>query len=91
MVRIRDLRLAYGLTLAETARRIQEQGVEVTESGISNVENGRRKASDRLLIAWAKALGLNPLDVWHGPVRKPEDVSSQAEKELSSQTEERVA
>lgn len=68
MVRIRDLRLAHGLTLAEAARRIREQGAEVTESGLSNVENGRRRASDRLLMAWAKALGVNHLDVWQGPV-----------------------
>ncbi|MCP2168108.1 DNA-binding transcriptional regulator, XRE-family HTH domain [Goodfellowiella coeruleoviolacea] len=72
MVRISQLRRAHGMTLADLVRRIAEQGVTVTQSGISNVENGRKRASDRLLIAWAKALGLNPLDVWHGPVSTPQ-------------------
>lgn len=63
--------MAHGLTLSDTAQRIREQGVDITESGLSNVENARKRASDRLLIAWAKALGLNPLDVWQGPVRQP--------------------
>jgi transcriptional regulator with XRE-family HTH domain len=69
MVRIRDLRLAHGLTLSDLAQRIREQGVDITESGISNVENARKRASDRLLTAWSKALGLHPLDVWPGPTR----------------------
>jgi transcriptional regulator with XRE-family HTH domain len=55
MVRIRDLRLAHGLTLSDLAQRIREQGVDITESGISNVENARKRASDRLLTAWSKA------------------------------------
>jgi len=69
MVRIKDLRLALGFSQTQLADRIAEFGVEVTDSGISNVENGNKKASDRLLIAWAKALGVEPLNVWHGPLR----------------------
>lgn len=71
MVRIRDLRTARGWTLQQLADRIEEHGVQITEAGISNVENGNKKASDRLLIAWAKALGIEPLNVWHGPLRAP--------------------
>lgn len=71
MVRIRDLRLAHGWTMQQLADRIGELGVDITEAGISNVENGKKKASDRLLSAWAKALGLDPLNVWHGPVKPP--------------------
>lgn len=71
MVRIKDIRLAHGWTMLQLADRIQEQGVPITEAGISNVENGNKKASDRLLTAWAKALGVDPLNVWHGPLRKP--------------------
>ncbi len=69
MVRIKDLRLAHGLTMVQLAERIQEQGAPITEAGISNVENGNKKGSDRLLTAWAKALGIEPLDVWQGPLR----------------------
>jgi transcriptional regulator with XRE-family HTH domain len=69
MVRIKDMRLAHGLTMRQLSERIAEHGVDISEAGISNVENGNKKASDRLLTAWAKALGLQPLDVWHGPLR----------------------
>ena len=76
MIRIKDLRLAHGLSQPELAARIAEFGVEVTDSGISNVENGNKKASDRLLTAWAKALGVEPLNVWHGPLRPPIEPAS---------------
>ncbi|NOR03634.1 helix-turn-helix transcriptional regulator [Mycolicibacterium fortuitum] len=71
MIRIKDLRLALGLSQEQTAQRIAEHGVEITAAGISNVENGNKKASDRLLTAWAKAFGIEPLNVWHGPLRPP--------------------
>ena len=71
MIRIKDLRLAHGWTMKQLAERVAEQGASITESGVSNVENGNKQASDRLLIAWAKALGVDPLNVWHGPLRKP--------------------
>lgn len=71
MIRIKDLRLAHGLSQTELSDRIAEFGVEITDAGISNVENGNKKASDRLLTAWAKALGVEPLNVWHGPLRPP--------------------
>jgi len=57
--------------MQQLADRIGELGVDITEAGISNVENGNKKASDRLLIAWARALGLDPLHVWHGPTKPP--------------------
>lgn len=71
MVRIKEVRIAHGLSQLQLAERIAEQGVEITDAGISNVENGNKKASDRLLTAWAKALGIEPLNVWHGPLRPP--------------------
>lgn len=71
MIRIRELRRAHGLTMAQLAERIAEHGVQITEAGISNIECGNKQASERVLTAWAKALGLSPLDVWHGPLRKP--------------------
>ena len=57
--------------MQQLADRIGELGVDITEAGISNVENGNKKASDRLLSAWACALGLDPLHVWHGPIKPP--------------------
>lgn len=71
MVRLKDVREALGLSQPQLADRIGEHGVEISVGGISNVENGAKQASNRLLIAWAKALGLEPLNVWHGPLRKP--------------------
>lgn len=69
MVRIKDVRLAHNLTMKQLAEKIAEQGVAISEGGISNVENGNKQASDRLLTAWSQALGLDPLTVWHGPLR----------------------
>lgn len=70
MVRLKDVRRAHTtLTLKQLAERIGEQGVPITEAGLSNVENGNKVASTRLLIAWANALGLDPLNVWQGPLR----------------------
>jgi transcriptional regulator with XRE-family HTH domain len=72
MVRLKDVRRAFTtLTLKQLAERIKEQGVPITEAGLSNVENGNKVASDRLLIAWSKALGLDPLMVSHGTLRAP--------------------
>ena len=71
MVRIKQVRIDHNLSQAQLADRIREQGVEISDAGISNVENGNKKASDRLLNAWARALGVEPLDVWHGPLRPP--------------------
>ncbi|MBF6515305.1 helix-turn-helix transcriptional regulator [Nocardia cyriacigeorgica] len=68
MVRLRDLRQARGLRLADLTERIAEHGIEVTVAGLSNIETGRKRASDRLLHAWARALGVDPLDVWQAPV-----------------------
>lgn len=71
MVRIKDLRLARNWTQEQLAERIAEHGVSVTAQSISNVENGNKQASARLLTAWALALGCEPMNVWHGPLRKP--------------------
>ncbi|MDM8086312.1 helix-turn-helix transcriptional regulator [Cellulomonas cellasea] len=71
MVRIADLRKAHGWSQDQLADRIREHGVQITAAGISNVESGNKQASDRLLTAWAKAFGIDTLNVWHGPLRKP--------------------
>jgi transcriptional regulator with XRE-family HTH domain len=64
-VRIRDLRHAYGLSVKQLVERLDEAGMPgVHEDTIRNVELGHRRASRPLMTAWAKALGINPLDVW---------------------------
>ena len=63
-VGIRALREAYGLSIRDLMERIEEHGVVVKDdSTIRHIEIGRRRPSKPLLNAWAKALGLNPLDV----------------------------
>lgn len=63
LVPIREIRKAYGYTLNDLADRIAAEGVTVTPEALSNVERGNKKASNRLLHAWARALRLPPLDV----------------------------
>lgn len=72
MVRLKEVRTKLTtLTQEQLAERIREQGVPISDAGISNVENGNKPPSDRLLTAWANALGLDHLNVWQGPLRKP--------------------
>jgi transcriptional regulator with XRE-family HTH domain len=70
MVRIRALRDAYGLTAEQLAERMAELGVPVDRNSLYNIERGAKKPSDRVLDAYARALGVNPLDVWQGPLRR---------------------
>jgi transcriptional regulator with XRE-family HTH domain len=64
-VSIRTLREAHGLTIAALAKRINDQGYEagVTADHLSNCELGRKRPSNSLLHAWARALGISRLDV----------------------------
>ena len=71
MVRMKEVRLLLGKSQVQVTERMTEHGVEITDAALSNIENGNKKASDRVLIAWAKALGIDPLNVWHGPLRPP--------------------
>jgi transcriptional regulator with XRE-family HTH domain len=72
MVRLKEVRTKLTtLTQEQLAERIRELGVPITNAGLSNVENGSKPASDRLLTAWAMALGLDPLLIWQGPLRRP--------------------
>ena len=84
MVRISDLRRVRGWTQEDLADRIREQGIAVTAAGISNIENGNKQASDRLLTAWARALGIEPMNVWHGPLRKPIEPGVPARKQVAA-------
>jgi transcriptional regulator with XRE-family HTH domain len=70
LVRIRDMRLAHGLTGPQLAERIAEHGVNVSADSIYNVEGGNKRASHALMVAWAKALGVHPLDVIQPAVKQ---------------------
>lgn len=63
-VGIREIRKAHALTLEQLADRIAEQGSKrPSADSLSNIECGNKRASSQLMAAWAKALGLHPLDV----------------------------
>lgn len=73
-VGIREIRLAHGLTLEQLADRIEEQGLRRPHpDSLSNIETGKKRASTPLMTAWAKALGIHPLDVeqHYAPVTVP--------------------
>lgn len=63
LIRIRDLRLAHGLSIPALVERIAAEGVVVHPDTISNVELGHKRPSNPLMTAWAKALKVHPLDV----------------------------
>lgn len=71
-VRIRDYREGLGITVNSLADRITAAGYDgvVHPDTIRNVELGHKRASKPLMAAWAKALGLLPLDVWQPPAAK---------------------
>jgi transcriptional regulator with XRE-family HTH domain len=75
MARIRVLRDAYGLTAEQLADRMGELGVPVDRNTLYNIESGAKKPSARVLDAYARALGLNPLDFWQGPLRRAKAAS----------------
>jgi transcriptional regulator with XRE-family HTH domain len=64
MVTLRALREAHELTLEQLAERIAEQGITVDKASLSNGELGKRPVSKRLMGAWARALRLQPVDVY---------------------------
>lgn len=67
-VRIRDLRKAMGLSTQALIERIEGAGIpgvgRVHPGTIRNVELGHKRASLPLMTAWARALGVNPVDIW---------------------------
>ncbi len=67
-VRIRDYRKARGLNIPDLVERIAAYGLRIHKATISNVELGYKRGSDELMTAWAKALGLDPLDVYQPPL-----------------------
>lgn len=66
-VSLRAFREAQGMTLAQLAGLIAEQGVEVHPDALSNVELGHKPASQTLMVAWARALGIKPIHIRQAP------------------------
>lgn len=64
-VPIRTLRDALGLSVDQLCDRIEPLlGKRPHGDTIRNVELGHKRASTQLMNAWARALGLTPLDVY---------------------------
>lgn len=76
-VPIRALRVAYGLSVNDLIERIKQHGgpEKLHPDTIRNVELGYKRASQPLVVAWAKALDLNALDVF-----QPEPLKSSRER-----------
>lgn len=62
-VSLRVFREARGLTLADLAALIAEQGHNVTPDALSNIEIGRKPASEALMLAWSRALGIKRIHI----------------------------
>jgi len=63
-VRLRSIRRRLVGSAEKLAELIAEHGVDVHPDHIRNCELGRQRPSERLITAWALAMGLDPLDVW---------------------------
>lgn len=75
-IRVRTYRRLVIGSAEKLAERIAEYGVKVHPDHIRNCELGRQRPSDRLLRAWALALGLDPLDVWAPPTVTADDAEA---------------
>lgn len=62
-VTLRAIREAMGLTTPMLAEKISERGINVHPDHLLNVELGRKRASNALLVAWANVLRINPRDI----------------------------
>lgn len=67
-VRIRDFRKARGLNIPTLVERIAAYGIVVHKATISNIELGYKRGSEELMNAWARALGLDPIDIYQPPL-----------------------
>ncbi len=76
-VPIRQHREGLGISVASLIERIEQQGgpAGTHPDTIRNIELGYKRASKPLMAAWARALGLSPIDVY-----QPEPVKSSIER-----------
>ena len=58
--RMRQARLASGLSLEKLAQRLKASGVRITKAGLSNYERGKRQPPPGILRALGRAVGVEP-------------------------------
>ncbi|WP_459953100.1 helix-turn-helix domain-containing protein [Mycobacterium avium] len=84
---LKRLRAAAGMTTRVLAASLAENGVPMSPSGISEIENGRRGVNVDQLTALAAALDVSPLALLT-PI--PDDADPDAEVMLSGTSPERA-
>jgi hypothetical protein len=70
LIRIRVFRESHGLSVNELVQRIKDAGYEgnLHPDTIRNVELGHKPGTKRLMVPWALALGLKPMDLLPGHI-----------------------
>ncbi|MCK5803176.1 MAG: helix-turn-helix domain-containing protein [Lentisphaeria bacterium] len=58
--RIRQARLASGLSLEQLSKQLVRSGIQITKAGLSNYERGKRQPAPGILRGLSKALGVAP-------------------------------
>ena len=58
--RVRQARLASGLTQSALAARLEVRGLRIDRAGVAKIEGRLRQVSDTELLALADALGVSP-------------------------------
>jgi transcriptional regulator with XRE-family HTH domain len=58
--RVREARLANGLTQSALAARLEIRGVKIDRAGVAKIEGRFRQVSDTELLVLADALGVSP-------------------------------
>jgi transcriptional regulator with XRE-family HTH domain len=58
--RVRQARVASGLTQSALAARLEVRGIRIDRAGVAKIEGRFRQVSDTELLALADALGVSP-------------------------------
>lgn len=61
--RLRELRLARGLTVRATAAKLQAKGWDLTETALGHIEAGRRSITDAELVILLRLFGAKLSDL----------------------------
>lgn len=88
--RIRQARLAAGLTLEELAAQLTTQGTPLTKQALSKYENGKSVPKAALFLQLAKVLRVNPSYFVTEPTIDIEWKAFRRHKSLSGDAQERV-
>jgi Zn-dependent peptidase ImmA (M78 family)/DNA-binding XRE family transcriptional regulator len=74
-LRIKQLRLAAGLTLDELVERLIDTGVSITKQALSNYENGKRIPKPTIVMALGRVFQIKPASVLSEPAIRIEWLS----------------